>query len=119
MVNRMPRKPWHYPSFKAAIQMFINEHKPVAFTSKSIEEEVAKNYQTLTVGTEYANFNNQRRQRPILGKIINTVPVVIEGQYIRKRTSRSRIRTRLENWDGSLIKRDTEYYCRIDTQEEE
>jgi len=116
MVKTMPRKPWHYPSVKAAIQMFIDEHKPSAFTSKSIEKEVVKNYQSLIEETEYANYNNQPRQRPMLGKIIHTLPAVIEGQYVRKR---SRIRTRFENWDGSLINRGTEYYCRIDTQEEE
>ena len=110
----MTKKPWHYQSVKSAIQMFIDEHEPQAFLSKSIEEEVAKNYHILTVGTEYGNHNRQQRQRHMTGVIIQAVPAAVENWYVRKTAPRLGI----ENWDGHLILEGRDYYCRIDTQEE-
>ncbi len=110
----MAKRPWHYPSVKSAIQMFIDEHEPQAFISKSIEEEVAKNYHILTVGTEFGNPNRQQRQRYMTGVIIQVTPAAVRNWYVRKAAPRLGI----ENWDGVLITEGRDYYCRIDTQEE-
>ena len=80
----MAKRPWHYQSVKSAIQMFIDEHEPQAFISKSIEEEVAKNYHILTVGTEFGNPNRQQRQRYMTGVIIQATPAAVRNWYVRK-----------------------------------
>ena len=110
----MAKRPWHYQSVKSAIQMFIDEHEPQAFLSKSIEKEVANNYHILTVGTEYGNPNSQQRQRYMTGVIIQAIPAAVENWYVRKAAPRLGI----ENWDGNLIREGRDYYCRIDTQGE-
>ena len=102
----MRKRRWHYPSLKLAVETFLAQHKPKAFTSRSIEKEVAKWYHILSpikVGN-----NNQRRLRNISGVLKMAIPLTgtVESQYIRKIAGRNGV----EMWNGTTLTEGKVYY---------